>query len=153
WLVHLEPCIHFPDLRGLLFDLGGEDFYVVLLLRDDCVQTVDFEIEHGLPGAIGNGLGPGAGRFTRISDARSRRSKKRYSAQPSIGIDEYHAGNVTEVVNVLTIDVADIADVIFLTKATVHTRLVANDDIVVDDHDPGPGRSAYRHVIARSHGV
>ena len=38
-----------------------------------------------------------------------------------------------EVVNVRTIDVADIADVIFLTKATMHTRMVADDNIVTDD--------------------
>jgi hypothetical protein len=50
---------------------------------------------------------------------------------------------------VRTVDVADIADVIFLAKATVHTRMVTDDNIIVDEGDPGPGQCAYGNVIAR----
>ena len=34
WLIHFESGIHFLDLRDLLFNLGGEHLYLVLLLRD-----------------------------------------------------------------------------------------------------------------------
>jgi hypothetical protein len=58
-----------------------------------------------------------------------------------------------EVVNVRTIDVADIADVIFLTKATMHTRMVADDNIVIDERDPRSSHAAYHNVIVRGYAV
>ena len=36
------------DLRGLLFELGCESLYLFLLLRDRCLQLLNFAIEHGL---------------------------------------------------------------------------------------------------------
>ena len=147
------------DLLDLLFNLGGEHLYLVLLLRDGCLQVLKFEIKHGLLGGVGNSLGLDAfGRFTGISARRSRsrsrsRSSKGHCAQSSIGIDEHHTGNRAEVVNVRTIDVADIADVIFLAKATVHTRMVADDDIIIDDGDPRPGHCAYGNMSARAYTV
>jgi hypothetical protein len=33
-LTHLELGAHFLDLRGLLFELGRENFHLFLLLRD-----------------------------------------------------------------------------------------------------------------------
>ena len=41
----------------LLFQLGGERLYLLLLLRDRGLQVLNCEIEHGLLGGIGNGLG------------------------------------------------------------------------------------------------
>jgi hypothetical protein len=59
-LSHFELGIRFLDLRGVLFELGGERLYLLLLLRDRCPQVLNFEIEHGLVGSVGNGLGPDA---------------------------------------------------------------------------------------------
>ena len=36
------------DLRGLLAELGSESLYLFLLLRDLCLQLLNFVIEHGL---------------------------------------------------------------------------------------------------------
>src|SRR5437867_2324158 len=45
---HSKPCADLLDLRGLLFELGCESVYLFLLLRDRCLQLLDFVIEHGL---------------------------------------------------------------------------------------------------------
>src|SRR5262249_8794359 len=152
--------IHFADLLDLLFNLGGEHLDLILLLRDGRLQVLKFEIKHGLPGSVGNGVGNSLGpdtfgrRFTGISAERSRSrswsSTERNCAKPSVGIDEHHTGNRVEVVNVRTIDVADIADEIFLAKTTVHAGMVADDDVAIDDGDPGPGHCAYGNVSARA---
>ncbi len=62
-------------------------------------------------------------------------------------------GKSRHIVNVRTPDVADIADVIFLAKATVHPIVVADDNIIIDAGDPRPGQSAYAHVVAGVHAV
>src|SRR6266480_2393945 len=46
WLAHLELGAHFLDLRGLLFELCSESFYLFLLLRDGCLQRLSFAIEN-----------------------------------------------------------------------------------------------------------
>ena len=46
-------------------------------------------------------------------------------------------------------DVIDKAAVIHLAKTDwVHTRVVSNDNVILDDGDPRPGHSAYGHVTA-----
>ena len=73
-LIHFEPGIHFVNLRDLLLNPGGEDLYLVLLLRDGCLQILNFNIKRCLPGTVGNRLRPdGFGRgLTGISAGRSR---------------------------------------------------------------------------------
>jgi hypothetical protein len=44
-------------------------------------------------------------------------------------------GNPTGVVNVRTIDIADVANGIFW-PTTVHTGMVADDDVIIDNGDP-----------------
>ena len=34
WLAHLNLCAHLLNLRGLLFELGSENFHSLLLLGD-----------------------------------------------------------------------------------------------------------------------
>src|SRR6266404_9348273 len=86
WLLHFESDIHFVDLLDLLFNSGGKHLYLVLLLQDGCLEVLKFEVKHGLPGTIGNGLGldPFFGRgFSGISAGRSRgrgRTRTRSSA-------------------------------------------------------------------------
>ena len=46
------------------------------------------------------------------------------------------------------IDIVDRAPVTFLAKNTVHTRVVADDDIVIDGGDTRPSHVAYSNVIA-----
>ena len=58
-LTHFELGVRFLDLRSLLFKLGCERLYLLLLLRDRRPQVLNFEIEHGLLGGVGNGLGLG----------------------------------------------------------------------------------------------
>ena len=125
---------HFLDLRSLLFELGRENLYLFLLLRGRCLQVLNFAVQHGFAVGLWNrfGLG-GLGRKWSSSDY--------YRAQSSIGIDQHEPSYPAHVVNVRTIDVLDIADVIFLAKATVHTRPVANDDIVIGGGDTIPGVS------------
>jgi hypothetical protein len=45
------------DLRGLLFQLSSERLDLLLLLRHGTPQLLDFAIERGLLGGIGNDLG------------------------------------------------------------------------------------------------
>ena len=54
-MVHFKLRAHSLDLRGLLLQLGREDLhllplflYLFLLLRDRCLQLLNFVIEHGL---------------------------------------------------------------------------------------------------------
>jgi hypothetical protein len=56
-LIHFELGARFLDLRSLLFELGCERLYLLLLLRDRRPQVLNFLIEHGLLGSVGNGLG------------------------------------------------------------------------------------------------
>src|SRR5206468_4599375 len=48
WLTHFELGTRFLDLRSLFFKLGCERLYLLLLLRDRCLQVLNFRIEHGL---------------------------------------------------------------------------------------------------------
>ena len=45
---HFNPGAHFLDLCGLLLELDRESLYLFLLLRDRCLQLLNFVIEHGL---------------------------------------------------------------------------------------------------------
>ena len=45
---HLKLSAHFVNLLGLLSELGCEGLYLFLLLRDRCLQLLNFVIEHGL---------------------------------------------------------------------------------------------------------
>src|SRR5207249_8565120 len=149
-LIHFELGVGFLDLRSVLVQLGCEHLYLLLLLRDRCSQVLNFQIERGLLGGVGNDLGLDTfgKRLTGIS-AGSHANR----AQPSIGIDVYYLSNPAHVINVCAPDVPDIADVIFLVKATMHTRMVADDDVVINAGDPRPGQSAYDHVLAGAHAV
>src|SRR4029077_4237272 len=122
----------------LLFELGRQ-------LRDSGLQFLNFAIEHGLLRGVGNSSG---------LDALGRKSTRigsidRERAQPSIGIDEHELERRGG--NRRTEDVVDKAPVTYLAKNTVHTRVVANDDIVIGYGDTRPGRSAHGHVVASAH--
>src|SRR4030095_13334173 len=125
WLTHFELGIHFLHFRDLLLELGGERLYLLLLLRDRCLQVLNLEVEHRLLGGIGNGLGPDAfGRkSTRIGPVRGDR------AQSSIRID--HHGHCRRCGNRRTMDIVDKASVTFLAKHTVHTSILTVDDVVI----------------------
>src|SRR5438552_2965295 len=142
-LIHFELVVRFLDLRGVLFQLGGERFYLLLLLRDGCLQALNCLIEHGLLGGIGNGLGPNAfgRRSTQVGSIGGDR------AQSAIGINHHHSGRGGG--NRGTGDIIDKAPVTFLAKNTVHTRVVADDDIIVGGGDTRPSHCAYGNVIAR----
>src|SRR5439155_18498291 len=68
-LIHFELGVGFLDLRSVLVKLGCEHLYLLLLLRDSSSQLLNFHIERGLVGGVGNGLGLHAfgRRFTGIS--------------------------------------------------------------------------------------
>ena len=126
-LTHLELGVHFLDLRSVLFKLGCERLYLLLLLRDRCLQVLNFEIEHGLLDGVGNGLGPDAAfgrKSTRVGSIHGDR------AQSSIGIDHHDSGRRGG--NRRTEDIVDSAPVTNLAKNTVHTRVMADDDVVID---------------------
>ena len=96
--------------------------------------------------AIGNGLGPDAAfgrKSTRIGSIHADR------AQSSIGIDHHHSGRRGG--NRRTKDIVDSAPVTDLAKNTVHTRVVADDDIVIDAGDTRPSHAAQGNVIARGY--
>src|SRR5256886_15362399 len=142
--MHLELVVHFLDLRGLLCQLGCERLYLLLLLRDRCPQVLNFEIEHGLLGSVGNGLGPDAAfgqKSTQVGSIGGDRS------QSSIGIDHHHSGRGGG--NRRTGDIVDSAPITDLAKNSVHTRVVADDDIIIDAGDTRPSHCAYGNVIAR----
>src|SRR5947207_11115920 len=48
WPDHLKLSVNFLNLGGLLSELGCESFYLSLLLRDSCLQLLNFVVEHGL---------------------------------------------------------------------------------------------------------
>src|SRR5438034_7580620 len=50
---HLKLSAHFVNLLGLLSELGCESLYLFLLLRDRCLQLLNFVIEHGLVRGLG----------------------------------------------------------------------------------------------------
>ena len=102
------------------------------------LQLLNFEIEHGLFGGVGNGLGP---------DAFGRQSTRAWTfggnrAQSPIGIDHHHSGRSCG--NRCTVDIVDKAPVTFLPKNTVHTRVMADDDIVIGDGNTRPGHLCLR---------
>jgi hypothetical protein len=140
-LVQFQLGAHLLDLRGLLFELGRENLYLFPLLRDRCLQLLNFEIEHGLLGALRNvGLGGGLGRkSTRVGSIDGER------AQPSIGIDEHDSCRRGG--NRRTEDVVDKAPVTYLAKNTVDTRVLADDDIVIDGGETGAGFAADADVV------
>ena len=145
-LIHFELGARFLDLRSLLFELGCERLYLLLLLRDGCLQALKCAIEHGLLGSgVGNGLGPDAfGRkSTRVGSIGGDR------AQSSIGIDHHHSGRRGG--NRRTKDIVDSAPVTDLAKNTVHTRVMADDDIVIDGGDTRPSHAAQGNVVAGSY--
>ena len=45
---HLKLGTHILDLGGLLSELGCESLYLFLLLRNRCLQLLNFVTEHGL---------------------------------------------------------------------------------------------------------
>ena len=141
-LTHLELGVYFLDLRSLLFHLGREPLYLLLVLRDRCLQVLNCAIEHGLFGGIGNGLGPDVAfgrKSTRIGSIGGDR------AQSSIGIDHHHSSRGGG--NRRTENIVDSAPVTDLAKYTVHTRVVADDDIIIDAGDTRPGHAAYGNVF------
>ena len=127
----------------MLFKLGCERLYLLLLLRDRCLQALNCAIERGLLGGVGNGLGPDAFRrkSTRVVSIHGER------AQSSIGIDHHDSGRRSG--NRRTGDIVDSAPVTDLAKNTVHTRVMADDDIIIDGSDTRPSHCAYGNVIAR----
>ena len=44
-LIHFELSVRFLDLRGLLFKLGCERLYLLLLPRDGCLQALDCALQ------------------------------------------------------------------------------------------------------------
>src|SRR4029077_18355684 len=70
-------------------------------------------------------------------------------AQSSIGIDHHHSGRGSG--NRRTGDIVNSAPVTDLAKNTVHTRVVADDDIVIDGDDTRASHAAQDNVIARSY--
>lgn len=42
WLIHFELGVRFLDLRSVFFQLGCEDLYLLLLLRNRCSQILNF---------------------------------------------------------------------------------------------------------------
>ena len=136
--VQLQLRAYFLDLRCLLFELPSQ-------FRHSGFQCLHFEIEHRLLGGIGNGLGPDAfGRKTTRVGSRGGEG-----AQSSIGINQHEFGRPGG--NRRTRDIVDKAPVAYLAENTVHTRVVADDDIVIGGRDTLPGQSAYAHVIARAY--
>src|SRR5438874_13728783 len=141
-LIHFERRARFLDLRGVVFQLGGERRYLLLLLRDCCLQALDCAIEHGLFGGIGYGLGPEAAFWRKSTRIRSIGSGR---AQSPIGIDHHHSSRGGG--NRRTENIINGAPVTDLTKDTVHARVMTNDDIVIHAGDTGPGHAAYGNVI------
>ena len=50
---HLKLGAHFLDLGGLLSELGCQSLYLLLLLRDRCLQLLNFLIERGVVPGLG----------------------------------------------------------------------------------------------------
>src|SRR5439155_6753632 len=144
-LTRLNLGVHSLDLRSLLFELGRKHLYLLLVLGDGCLQVLYCAIEHGLPGGIGNGLGPEVAFWRKSTRIRSIGSGR---AQSPIGIDHHHSSRGGG--NRRTEDIINGAPVTDLTKDTVHARVMTNDDIVIHACDTGPGHAAYGNVITVS---
>src|SRR5207253_4245926 len=141
-LIHFERGARFLDLGGVVFQLGGERRYLLMLLRDCCLQVLNCAMKHGLFDGIGNGLGPDVAfgrKSTRVVSIGGGR------AQSSVGVDHHHSSRGGG--NRRTEDIINGAPVTDLTKDTVHARVVTNDDIVIDAGDTGPGHAAYGNVL------
>src|SRR2546423_5722885 len=122
---HLQVGVYFLDLRGLVFELGSEHLYLLLLPRDGCLQALNCAIEHGLPGSVGDGLGPDS--FGRKSTWVSSIGSK--SAQSSIRI--HHDHNSCRSGNRRTEDIGNRAPVTDLSKNSVRTRVESKDDVII----------------------
>ena len=145
-LIHFEQDICFLDLRSLLLKVGCERLYLLLLLRDGCLQTLNCAVEHRLLCRIGNGLGPNAAfgrKSTRVACIHAD------GAQSSIGIDHHDSGRRGG--NRRTKDIVNGAPVTDLTKNTVHPRVVTDDDIVIGGGDARPSHAAHGNVVARGY--
>src|SRR4030095_8363318 len=68
-------------------------------------------------------------------------------AQSSIRIDHHDRSGGSG--HRRTGDIVDKALVTFLAENAVHTRVVADDDIIIGGGDPRPGHPAYGNIIAR----
>ena len=122
-------ALNFLDLRGLLFQLRCQ-------LRDSGFQFLNFAIEYGLFGGVGNGLGLDA--FGRKS-ARVGSIGDGERAQPSIGIDEHEAAVPAETGVPLMLSIKHLS--LTWPKTRAHQTL-ANDDIIIGGGDTIPGVSA-----------
>src|SRR5438094_4777876 len=141
-LIHFERGARFLDLCSLFLHLGREPLYLFLVLRDCCLQAFNYAIEHGLLGSVGNGLGPDVAFGRKSTRVRSIGGGR---AQSAVGVDHHHSSRGGG--NRRTKDVVDKAPVTFLAEYTVHSRMMANDDIVINAGDTGPGHAAYGNVI------
>ena len=140
WFAHFKLRAHLLDLRGLLFQLGCERFYLFFLLDDRCLQLFNLAIESGVGiRALGNGLLFATGSKSALIGCVGRRKD---CAQPSIRIDEDETRDAACIINGRTVDVVDIAPVTYLAKTTVHTRQMADYDIVIDSGKTATGLSA-----------
>jgi hypothetical protein len=80
---------HFLDLRSLLLKLCRESLYLFVLLRDRCLQLLNFEIEHGLVAVFGNIRALGNGFGLALGSGLELALRNGYVYPVSIGIDEY----------------------------------------------------------------
>src|SRR5882724_2157629 len=140
WFAHFKLRAHLLDLRGLLFQLSCERFYLFFLLDDRCLQLFNLAIESGVGiRALGNGLLFATGSKSALIGCVGRRKD---CAQPSIRIDEDETRNSPQVVNRRAIDIVDGTPVTNLAKTAVHTRQVADNDIVIDSSEAATSLSA-----------
>ena len=142
-LADLEPGIHFLDLRGLLFQLSGKRYYLLLVLRDGYLQALKRSIEHPLLGGIGNGLEANVAPWRKSTRVGSIGA---YRAQSPIGIN--HNDSRRRARHRRTKDIVDSTPVTDLAKNAVHARVVADDNIVIDAGDTRPSHATYGNVIA-----
>ena len=138
--IDFKLSAHFLDLRGLFFELGRESLYLFLLLPDRCLQLFNLAIESGVGiRALGNGLLFATGSKSALIGCVGRQKD---CAQPSIRIDENETRDAACIINGRTVDVVDKAPVTYLAKTTVHTRQMADYDIVIDSGKTATGLSA-----------
>src|SRR5690242_17744268 len=116
---------------------------MLLILRDGCLQALKRSIDHPLLGGIRKGL--------RADVTHGRKSTRvgsigAYRAQSPIGIDHDDSGRRAR--HRRTKDIVDSTPVTDLAKNTVHPRVVADDNIVIDAGDTRPSHATYGNVIA-----